>query len=118
MLILESQGDISSLLSCCPPTPHGLVTGQAHRPQGPTPFQDKKRKLPALYFKLKFRLGFAIDNCMVWCVGVKSLTSALDLAVTLEARLTLADVLGRQVAALRVLHALSGQLWDLALVNI
>ena len=55
---------------------------------------------------------------MVWCVGVKSLTSALDLAVTLEARLTLADVLGRQVAALRVLHALSGQLWDLALVNI
>ena len=46
------------------------------------------------------------------------LTSALDLAVALPAWLALADVLGRQVAALRVLHALGRQLGDLALVHI
>ena len=46
------------------------------------------------------------------------LTSALDLAVALPARLALADVLGGEVAALRVLHTLGGQLWYGALVNI
>lgn len=46
------------------------------------------------------------------------LTSALDLAVALEALLALAHVLGREVAALRVVHTLARQLRDGALVNI
>ena len=46
------------------------------------------------------------------------LTSAFDLAVALKAWFALADVLGGQVAALRVLHTFPGQLGDLALVNI
>lgn len=44
--------------------------------------------------------------------------STLDLPVSLEAGLALADVLGGEVAALRVLHTLPGQFRDPALVNI
>ena len=46
------------------------------------------------------------------------LTSTLDLSVSLKARFALAHVLGGEVAALRVVHALATQLWDLALVDI
>ena len=40
--------------------------------------------------------------------SIFSLTSALHLPVSLEALLTLADVLGREVAALSVVHTLPG----------
>ena len=45
-------------------------------------------------------------------------TSALDTSIALESILTLAHVVGGEVAALRVLHALGGVLGDLALVNV
>ena len=56
-----------------------------------------------------------VKPTLQWTAG---LTSALHLTVPLEALLALADVLGRQVAALSVVHTLARQLGDGALVNI
>ena len=64
---------------------------------------------------LHFIYSGAVKPTLQWTAG---LTSALHLTVPLEALLALADVLGRQVAALSVVHTLARQLGDGALVNI